>query len=357
MTDRAWVATRKGLFEMRRQSAGWSIGNVSFLGEPVSMVLPPVASGRMFAALNLGHFGVKLHASDDGGRSWQEVATPVYPAQPAEAKGPAWKLVQIWSLSTQGDTLWVGTLPGGLFRSDDRGVSWQLNEALWHQPGRTEWFGGGYDVPGIHSICPRPDRPGELLVGVSCGGVWVTRDDGRTWSAHTQGMRAAYMPPEQAEDPNAQDPHLVVRCAAHPDVLWAQHHNGIWRSTDNAQSWEAVNTAPLSSFGFAVAVHPSRAGTAWFVPAVADQQRVPVDGALAVSRTTDGGATFESLRAGLPQSSCYDLVYRHGLAVSDDGHHLMMGSTTGGLWSSADEGDSWSAVSHLLPPIYAVRFG
>ena len=106
-----------------------------------------------------------------------------------------------------------------------------------------------------------------------------------------------------------------------------------------------------------MAVHPSRAGTAWFVPAVADQQRVPVDGALAVSRTTDGGATFESLRAGLPQSSCYDLVYRHGLAVSDDGHHLMMGSTTGGLWSSADEGDSWSAVSHLLPPIYAVRFG
>ena len=67
MTDRAWVATRKGLFEMRRQGAGWTVANVSFLGEPVSMVLPPTASGRMLAALNLGHFGVKLHASDDGG--------------------------------------------------------------------------------------------------------------------------------------------------------------------------------------------------------------------------------------------------------------------------------------------------
>ena len=357
MTDRAWVATRKGLFEMRRQRDGWTIAHVSFLGEPVSMLLPPIPSGRMFAALNLGHFGVKVHASDDGGRHWQEVTTPAYPAQPAQTKGPAWKLVQIWSFAAQGDTVWAGTLPGGLFRSDDGGVNWQLNESLWQQPGRTEWFGGGYDVPGIQSICLHPERSTELLVGISCGGVWRSCDEGRTWTAQTRGMRAVYMPPEQAENPNAQDPHCVVRCASHPDVLWTQHHNGIWRSTNNAKSWEEIITAPLSNFGFAVAAHPSRADTAWLVPAVADQQRVPVAGALAVNRTTDGGMTFETLREGLPQSSCYDLVYRHGLAVANDGQHLMMGSTTGGLWSSADAGDSWSEVTHLLPPVYAVRFG
>jgi hypothetical protein len=34
-----------------------------------------------------------------------------------------------------------------------------------------------------------------------------------------------------------------------------------------------------------------------------------------------------------------------------------MGSTTGGLWSSADAGESWQTVSHTLPPVYAVRFG
>ncbi len=33
-----------------------------------------------------------------------------------------------------------------------------------------------------------------------------------------------------------------------------------------------------------------------------------------------------------------------------------MGSTTGGLWVSEDRGDSWSEVTHTLPPIYAVRF-
>jgi len=357
MSDRAWAATRKGLFELRRQSSGWSIANVGFLGEPVSAVLPPTASGRMLAALNLGHFGVKVHASDDGGATWQEVATPAYPAQPAQASGPAWTLVQVWSLAAQGDTVWAGTLPGGLFRSDDRGASWQLDEALWHQPGRAEWFGGGYDVPGIHSIEPHPARPGEMIVAVSCGGVWATRDGGATWAPKCKGLRAAYMPPEQAENPNVQDPHRVVRCPSAPESLWMQHHNGIWRSTDGAETWQEVTFAPLSSFGFAVAVHPADPQTAWFVPGVADQQRVPVDGALAVNRTCDGGRSFETLRAGLPQSACYDLVYRHGLAVAPDGRQLLMGSTTGSLWASGNGGDTWSTVSNHLPPVHAVRFG
>src|SRR5438445_9532114 len=98
MNDRAWIATRKGLFELRRDGAAWHVVKTSFLGEPVSMVLPPQADGRMLAALNLGHFGVKVHASDDAGASWHEVATAAYPPQPEDATGVPWKLVQIWSL-------------------------------------------------------------------------------------------------------------------------------------------------------------------------------------------------------------------------------------------------------------------
>ena len=318
MEQRAWVATRKGLFELQRRSGAWAIARSSFLGEPVSMMLPPTGSGRMFAALNLGHFGVKLHASDDRGETWTEVATPTYPPQPEGAAGPAWKLVQIWALEAAGDSVWAGTLPGGLFRSSDGGASWQLVESLWNQPGRAEWFGGGYDVPGIHSICPHPTRAGEALLGISCGGAWLTQDDGASWALRARGMSADYMPPEKTDDQNVQDPHRIVRCRAQPEVLWCQHHNGIWRTVDNGAS---------------------------------------VDGALAVNRTRDGGRSFETLRAGLPQSDCYDLIYRHGLAVSDDGHRLLVGSTTGGLWASDDGGDRWHTVSAHLPPIHAVRFG
>jgi photosystem II stability/assembly factor-like uncharacterized protein len=106
-----------------------------------------------------------------------------------------------------------------------------------------------------------------------------------------------------------------------------------------------------------VAVHPLDADTAWFVPGQADQCRVPVDGALVVNRTRDGGRSFETLHTGLPREDCYDLVYRHGLAVSPSGHRLMMGSTTGSLWASDDGGERWATVSTHLPPIFAVRFG
>lgn len=365
MGTRAWIATRKGLFQLRRSRAGWAIDKVDFLGEPVSAVLPPdpAAPGRpMIAALNLGHFGVKCHASDDGGRTWREVGAPLYPSQPHDARDDVeWKLIQIWTLAGMGDAVWAGTLPGGLFRSSDGGASWQLNEPLWSEPRRREWTGGGYDAPGIHSIvleasAPDPARD-SLLVGVSTGGVWASRDGGATWASRAHGMRADYMPPERAFDETAQDVHRIVACASRPEHLWCQHHNGIWHSTDAAASWQQVTGVPLSDFGFTVAVDPGNPARAWFVPAIADQRRVPVGGALAVLRTDDGGRSFAVLRNGLPQAHCYDLVYRHGLDIGADGCTLMMGSTTGGLWASDDGGDHWMPVSVSLPPIHAVALG
>ena len=374
MGSRAWVATRKGLFELERTGGGrWAVAGTSFLGEPVSAVLPPSShgpeAGRMLAALNLGHWGVKLHASDDAGRHWTEVSVPAYPPQPVRPDGqaapvnsmgnaePDWTLVMIWALHAAHGTVWAGTLPGGLFRSADFGRSWQLVDDLWRRPERLEWLGGGYPVAGIHSICSRSDRPDDLLVGLSCGGVWRSDDDGAHWRLSAQGMRADFMPPDRADDQNIQDPHAIVCCAAEPDKLWCQHHNGIWRSEDAGRSWQRITTAPVSDFGFAVAVHPAHGDTAWFVPAKADQCRVPVDGAMVVQRTRDGGRSFEVLRQGLPQQDCHDLVYRHGLAVSPDGRSLLMGSTTGHLWSSDDAGEHWTMALAHLPPIAAIAWG
>ena len=75
-----------------------------------------------------------------------------------------------------------------------------------------------------------------------------------------------------------------------------------------------------------------------------------------VVRTRDGGETFEALREGLPQEHAYDLIYRHALDVDGSGDRLLMGSTTGGLWISENQGDSWACVSAHLPPVYAVHF-
>lgn len=361
MSDRAFLGTRKGLFELRRDGAGWQLGSPQFPGDPVTMVLPDRRDGTLYAALNLGHFGPKLHRRDPGSESWTEIAVPAYPSKPADSEDKVeWKLRQIWSLAAGGPdqpgVLWAGTLPGGLFRSRDRGDSWELVESLWNVPERSQWMGGGYDVPGIHSICVDPRDSNSVLVGVSCGGAWLTNDGGQSWSMRAKGMRATYMPPELAGNEAIQDAHRIVRCVSEPDKLWCQHHCGIWRSVDNGAVWTEVQSAPLSNFGFVTAVHPQDGETAWFVPAEADSRRVPPGAALAVTRTSDGGASFTALRDGLPQQHCYDLIYRHGLAIGDDGRTLLMGSTTGGAWLSADGGAQWQTISATLPPIYSVVF-
>lgn len=363
------VSTKKGLFRFRRAGKGlWKAMKPAFLGAPVSASLRDPRDGAIYAALDHGHFGVKLQRSDDG-EKWTEVGVPVYPKPP---DGPPPKdgigrtiptsLKLIWTLAIdplEAGGLWAGTLPGGLFHSSDRGATWVLNRPLWDRPERAKWFGGGYDAPGIHSLCVDPRDARRVAIAISCGGVWQTTDAGATWSNVTEGMRNEYMPKGQEYDTDSQDPHLMVQCQAAPDQFWAQHHNGIFKGDLSIQSgrrWKEVTAKAPSRFGFPCAVHPEDPDVAWFVPAVKDECRVPVDGRLVVTRTKDGGKTFQVLSQGLPKQSSYDLVYRHGLDLAPDGKSLAMGSTTGGLWVSEDGGRGWAELSSHLPPIYGVRF-
>jgi len=367
MSERFMVATRKGLFTVAKTKRGWGIDRADFLGDNVTLVHEDPRDGARFAALDHGHFGVKLHRSRDGGETWQELAPPAYPEKPAElehldgwGKPVEWKLRLIWGFASGGagqpGRLWAGTLPGGLFRSEDDGESWQLNEPLWQEARERKWSGGGADQAGIHSICVDPRKPERVAVGVSSGGVWVSEDDGFTWAHRTQGMRAEYAPPEKTYDPDMQDPHCLVQCTGAPERWWVQHHNGIFRSTNDLDSWDELTDVKPSVFGFPVVVHPEDGDTAWFVPAVKDEKRYAAGGQVSVNRTRDGGKSFETLREGLPQEHAYDLVYRHALDLDARGERLAFGSTTGSVWVSEDQGDSWQTVSTHLPPVYAVRF-
>jgi photosystem II stability/assembly factor-like uncharacterized protein len=368
MSNRCHVATRKGLFTLDRGASGWAISRASFLGDNCTLVMHDPRNGALLAALDHGHFGVKMHRSRDAGASWHEIAAPKYPEKPAgyvpkaplEGRPVEWSLKLVWALVPGGPgqqgVIWCGTLPGGLFRSEDGGDSWDLNRPLWDDPRREEWFGGGADQPGIHSICVDPRDAQRVTLGISCGGVWNTRDGGQTWQLGGKGMRAEFMPPERQFEENIQDPHMVVQCRANPDMLWVQHHNGIFRSTDRAASWTEITGVQPSAFGFAVAVHPRDPETAWFVPAIKDEKRYPQGGRVVVNRTQDGGETFETLTKGLPQQHAYDLVFRHALDIDESGDRLAFGSTTGSLWITEDGGDSWQTLSSNLPPIYAVRF-
>ncbi len=353
------VATRKGLLTFTEAGGEWRLAGTAFLGDPVSAVLADARDGTLYAVLALGHFGVKLHRSDDRGKSWTELGPPAFPAQP-EGSGDAPSVSLIWTLEAGGadrpGTLWAGTIPGGLFRSEDRGESWSLNEALWGDKTRPDWFGGGYDKPGIHSICVDPRHSRRVTIGISSAGIWLTEDAGASWRVGGKGLRAAYMPPDKAFDPLSQDPHRLAQCRTAPDTIWCQHHNGIFLTRDRGASFVEIEAAAPSRFGFGVVVHPDDPDSAWFVPAVKDECRVPVNQKLVVTRTSDGGKSFRTLDRGLPQPPSFDLVYRHGLDIDGTGRRIAMGSTTGGLWASADGGESWQAVAGRLPPVNQVRW-
>lgn len=365
MSNMLFVSTRKGLFTIARGDSGWAISQVDFLGDNVSLTLSDPRDGRHYAALDHGHFGVKLHRSTQGG--WEEIAAPAYPPKPEGheeldmwGRPIEWSTARVWALQPGGadepGVLWCGTIPGGLFRSADHGQSWDIVRSLWDHPKRRQWMGGGADLPGLHSIVVDPRDSRRVWIAVSTGGIWFTEDAGATWSQRGEGMRADHVPPELIHDPIAQDVHCLVQAPSDPARMWVQHHNGIFVSSDEGRNFTELTGVEPSVFGFPVVVHPAQPDTAWFVPGIKDEKRIPVSGRLVVTRTRDAGRSFDVLHRGLPAEHAYDVVYRHALAIDATGDRLAFGSTTGNLWISEDQGDNWQCISNTLPPVHAVRF-
>jgi hypothetical protein len=84
MTDTLHVSTRKGLFTVARKREGWNIAHADFLGDNVTLTLTDPRDGQRYAALDHGHFGVKVHRSN--GNGWEEIAAPATRPSPRDWK-------------------------------------------------------------------------------------------------------------------------------------------------------------------------------------------------------------------------------------------------------------------------------
>ena len=352
------LGTRKGLIAYRSRNGRWQVENLSFEGQPVSIAYADPRDGTWWACLDHGHWGVKLHRSADRGGNWTEVPSPAYPEGEEVKDGVPAATRYIWSMAHGGtkqvSRLWLGTDPGGLFISDDGGDSFRLVESLWRHPSRkTHWMGGGRDQPGIHSIVVDPRDEDHIHIGISCAGVFESMDAGNSWQVRNNGLKAEFLP-----DPDTNighDPHILVAAPTNPDILWQQNHCGIFRSTDSGNTWLDVSQPEgPARFGFAIAVADDDPNQAWVAPADSDMVRAAIKGALCICRTDDGGKTWKEFRKGLPQENCFDIVYRHAMAIAGDA--LVFGTTTGNLFFSPDRGANWLTLNNYLPMIYSAQF-
>ena len=394
MSNTILLGTRKGTVIFDRKDATWCPRPITHPGIPVCYAARDPRDGTLWASLDHGHWGPKLSRSRDGGESWDDLSSVKYPEgaryivktlptpdfDPAAPAGePEYAdatVFKIWTIAFAGTEqpgrLYAGTIPGGLFVSDDGGETWELNRPLWNHESRggdlfsgpatsqNAWGGTpasidyGVFEPGIHSIIVDPRDPDHLHVAVSTAGVLETTDGGRTWTGRNRGMLMDYLP-----DPDAEwghDPHFVTGCPGQPDHLWQQNHCGVFYSDDGARTWRKVSRPDVGvQFGFPVAVDAQDGRSAWVVPARSDFERMAIDGGLCVARTTDGGETWQVFRQGLPQDNAYDIVLRHGMDIAGD--TLCFGSTTGNVYLSEDRGETWQCLGNNLPPVYSVRFG
>jgi cysteine-rich repeat protein len=206
------------------------------------------------------------------------------------------------------ERLYLATEGIGVWRTDDAGATWSIvNQA---------------EMRSARALLVHPTDSATLLAGTYGGGVFRSSNGGVSWIARNQGLAV----------PQGYDARYVQALAMDPQdpaTLFAGLSEGLFRSTDGADSWAYVDVGTAISAS-AIAIDPT--GAAIYVGTM---------GGAAIYRSIDGGSSWSS---GSLTGQVNDLL----IDAADPAR--VYAATSGGFARSLDSGLTWTAITGAGSP-------
>jgi len=268
---------------------------------------------------------------------------------PWEFSGPTnigGRITDIEMTLTNPPVIFVGAASGGIFKSEDSGVSWlpvfddQMNLSI----GDLAIASSDQDI--IYVGTGEANAGGGSLA-YDGNGVYKSINGGDSWvhlgldSIGSVGKVII----------NSDNPDICFIGAM--GYLFENNNNrGIFRTMDGGNSWENVLFINDSTGIIDMAIHPAQPDTiyaaAWERVRRVDRRSYggPSSG---IFRSFDGGDTWQELTTGLPTTAG-----RIGITISESNPEILYAfyvhETTGltkGIYKSLDNGDTWTSLNYF----------
>ncbi len=322
------VGTIEGVVSLERDpsGSGWHVADRALTDKHVHALLIEPESGTIFAGMKHG----SMFASGDGGRTW-------------ERRDKGLTEQNVYSLASArvgpGVRVFAGTEPAHLFYSDDLGGRWTELPSM-RSVDTSRWnFPAPPNVAHTKHIDFHPQDAGTLFIGVEQGGLLKSTDAGKTFHV-IPGMD--------------DDVHRTVINPLNPDRIYITTGIGMYVSSDGGATWEQWTDLQHEIGGYPdlLVLHPRRPDLMFVASAEMGpgSWRQSHFAGSRVSKSTDGGRTWQIIRAGLPDRLRPAF---EAMCLEDwgDSFSLFAATATGEVWCSADGGDSWREVIAGLAPI------
>lgn len=246
--------------------------------------------------------------------------------------------------TTIGYTFVLITLFFGIFTENTQAQSYDesLYEALEYR--LVGPFRGGRSA----AVTGVPGKPNLYYFGSTGGGIWETKDGGRSWKNISDGFFGGSI---GAIEVAKSDPNVIYVGGGEKTVRGnVSSGYGMWKSEDAGKTWKAAGLKD-SRHVPRIAVHPTNYNTVY--AAVMGNIYKPTQ-ERGVYKSTDGGKTWRKTLFANENAGAVDLImdpnnprilYASTWNVRRTPYSLSSGGEGSALWKSTDSGETWQEIS------------